>query len=510
VEQAGRAVFVSYRSIDDEPPPEGPKDCGFVRYLSKQIRWELRQLGVPNAILWRDRAEIEPGDDWSEAIHNALSNADLFLAVLSKNYIQSPWCAKELSTMAHRIKTLDALAGPRRIFRVDKHSVPDEQIPEPLRAIQSVRFYTKDDETKHDYEYFWRGVVRRKEEYMEAVNKLAVAIYDRLGQLGIPMQPPVAPPGEETPPSNGRTIFVAKPAVDVAEEYQTLVRELRRTGYRVTPDVDKDLPKDGEEARAAILDALLEAEASIHLLGERAGGRPDGLDIDLVPLQLASAALESRRRSGFQRLIWAPKVPPRRAANEANIECRDPLSVLDRFDHCLPTDQIDGDTASRFNEFVLQRLGSKIEAAPTSENGTVYIQCASGDRSFGLSIARGLKRFGFAPLLSPATTEGTPEELAQAEEKLLGQAHNVVVCWGIQSRTQILTEVSNPTLQTWRAKRRKDRKVILLLSTPASEPKTEVAELGFGADVDCVVDIMQRGNPASVESLLAPALGQAA
>jgi TIR domain len=509
VEQEARAVFVSYRSIDDEPPPEGPKDCGFVRYLSKQVRWELRQLGVPNAILWRDRAEIEPGDDWSEAIRSALSDADLFLAILSKNYIQSPWCAKELSTMARRIRTLDAQAGPRRIFRVDKHSVPDEQIPEPLRTIQSVRFYTKDDETKHDYEYFWRGVVRRKEEYMEAVNKLAVAIYDRLGQLGIPMQPQAPPPDEKTAPSNGRTIFVAKPAVDVAEEYQTLVRELRRTGYRVTPDVDKDLPKDGEAARAAVLDALVEAEASIHLLGERAGGRPDGLDVDLVPLQLASAALESRRKPGFQRLIWAPKVPPRRAADEANTESRDPLSVLDRFDCRLPTDQIDGDTASRFNEFVLQRLGSKLEAA-ASENGTVYIRCASGDRNFGLSVARGLKRSGFAPLLSPATTEGTPEELAQAEEKLLSQAHNVVVCWGIQSRTQILSEVSNPSLQRWRAKRRKDCKLILLLSTPVSEPKAEVAELGFGTDVDCVVDIMQRGDPASVESLLAPTLGQAA
>jgi TIR domain len=487
LELQARTVFVSYRSLDDEPPPESSKDYGFVRYLSKQVRWELRQLGVPSALLWRDRGEIEPGDNWSEAIRLALSSADLFLAVLSRNYIQSTWCINELSTMASRIDALDAQTRQRRIFRVDKHSVPDNQIPEPLRAIQSVRFYAEDDETHRDDEYFWRGKVRREKEYMDAVHELAQAICERLRQLGISLQPQPVPLADAIGPSNGRTVFVAKPAGDVVEQYRTLVHELRRTGYRVTPDPDKDLPKDGDAVRGAIAAALAEAEASIHLLGERTGGRSDGLDVDLVPLQLASAAQESQRKSGFQRLIWAPATLPQRASDDAELPRRDPMGVLERFDRRLAIDEIVGDTASRFNEFVLQRLGDKLQT-PASQTGPVYIRCSSGERNYGLSMARALKRVGFAPVLNLASTEGTAQDLARAEEAMLRQAQRVVVCWGLQNRLQILAEVTTPTLQAWRAARPKDRKLILILNAPVSEPKTEVAELGFGPDVDCVVD----------------------
>ena len=505
MEPQAHSVFVSYRRLDDEPPPEAPKDCGFVRYLSKQLRWELRMLGVPETIFWRDRAEIDPGDAWSDTIREALSNADLFLAILSRNYIRSSWCNQELSTMASRIELLDSQAGRRRIFRVDKHSVPDEQIPEPLRRIQSVRFYTEDDETKHDCEYFWRGEVRRKDEYMEAVHRLALAIYERLAQLGISTPPLALPREEPLTPRNGHIIFVAKPASDMGEAYRTLVRELRRTGYEVTPDADQDLPKDGDEARTAIVNALTKAEASVHFLGERTGGRPCGLDVDLVPLQLACAALESQKKLGFERLIWAPKVPPRRASDEVEVAPRDPLSVLDRFDHRLSSDQIDGDTASRFNEFVLQRLGKLQVLAP--ETGSIYIRCASHDRNFGLSVARELKRNGLGPMLNPAPTDGTPQELAQAEQRLLSRAKHVVICWGLQSPAQILVEVTDPILQKWRSRGRREHKLTLILSPPTCEPKVEVAEFGFGLEVDCVVDATRGENLAlAIEGQLVPAL----
>jgi hypothetical protein len=90
--EACRECFVSYRRLDDEPPPDSPdKRAGFVSYLLRQLRWELKQLGVPRAILWQDRAKIDPGDYWSETIRKALNSAELFVAILSKNYITSAW-----------------------------------------------------------------------------------------------------------------------------------------------------------------------------------------------------------------------------------------------------------------------------------------------------------------------------------------------------------------------------------------------------------------------------------
>src|SRR5262249_46514204 len=151
---------------------------GFVSYLMRQLRWELNQLGLPNIVLWQDRAKIEPGDIWSDAIAKTVNNAELFVVILTKNYLNSPWCQKELEVIESRIARLD----PRkhRFFRVEKHGIQEAAIPEPLRRIEAVRFYREDDEAKAVDEYFWGGKVRLIEQYEEAVHDLALAIYKQL------------------------------------------------------------------------------------------------------------------------------------------------------------------------------------------------------------------------------------------------------------------------------------------------------------------------------------------
>ncbi len=355
----GRQVFISYRRLDNAPPSDGRNRHGFVNYLLRQVRSRLQEDGVPDAILWQDRSEIEPGDVWSDAILQALNRAELFIAILSKNYIRSSWCKQELGVMKSRVEKLGPPVGERRIFRVDKHKVPEKEVPETLRRIQSVQFYREDHDAKCVDEFFWGGKVRLSREFDKALLELTSAIGKRLEELGIPFEPKGHPePQLDNPrPSNGRVVFVAKPALDMVEYYRTLVEELQGTGFRITPDPDEDLGDVGEEVRSAVVEGLAEAEASIHLLGTRTGARPDGLDMDLVPMQLAAAADEAKRRSGFERMIWAPTVLLAETSAQAKKARRDPLKILKQFgQQLLAMDQIDGDTASRFNEFVLQRL----------------------------------------------------------------------------------------------------------------------------------------------------------
>lgn len=355
----GREVFISYRRLDDMPPPDRRMSHGFVNYLLRQVRARLQEMGVPDAVLWQDRSSIEPGDVWSDKILDALNRAELFMAIVSRNYITSPWCKQELSVMKSRIEKLGPPAGEQRIFRVDKHKVPENEIPDALRRVQSVRFYREDQDAKCVDEFFWGGKVRLSREFDKALLELTSAIGKRLEELGIPNQPngKSEPPIDNAGPSNGRVVFVAKPAGDMTESYRTLVEELRGTGFRVTPDPDNDLGNMGEEVRSTVINALAEAEASIHLLGIRTGGRPDGLDMDLVPMQLAAAAEKAKEQPGFERMIWAPTVLPADANAQTKGARRDPLKILKRFgQRVLEADQIDNDTASRFNEFVLQRL----------------------------------------------------------------------------------------------------------------------------------------------------------
>jgi hypothetical protein len=217
----------------------------------------------------------------------------------------------------------------------------------------------------------------------------------------------------------------------MVQPYRTLVRELEDTGFRVTPAPDKDIINLGDEIRPAVVKALEEAEASIHLLGARTGGRPDGLEMDLGPMQLAAAADEAKRRPKFERLIWAPIILPSGTSDEAKT-ARDPLEILGRFgQRLLETDQIDGDTASRFNEFVLQRLGrTPSEPSPEREvdRKIVYIRPGS-NRKFAVEIAKELKQVGFNPVLNPPPP-------------LFGQPQHIVVLWGSQSQTKLLEEIS--------------------------------------------------------------------
>jgi hypothetical protein len=359
-----REVFVSYRRLDNNTPTGSRGRHGFVNYLLRQVRARLEEDGVPEAILWQDRSQIEPDDVWSEAILKALNRAELFVAILSKNYIKSPWCEKELRTMQERVDKLSAPAGERRIFRVDKHKVPEGQIPDALRRIQSVQFYREDQDAKCVDEFFWGGKVRLSKEFDKALLELTSAISNRLEEL---LEIRFEPKGRPEPQvdsarrnSNGRVVFVAKPAPDMLEYYRTLVEELQGTGFRVTPDPDKDLSNRGEKVRSAVVSALAEAEVSIHLLGTRLGGRPVGLEMDFVPMQLTAAAEEAKRRPGFERLIWAPAVLLAKDAKGKSAR-RDPLKTLERFgQQLLEADQIDSDTASNFNLHVLQRLERRL------------------------------------------------------------------------------------------------------------------------------------------------------
>ena len=327
----GPEVFISYRVLDNHPPPDGPAR-GFVDYLLTQIRYDLTQLGIPDAILWQDRSKIAPADDWNDNILSALNSAQLFIAILSKNYITSDWCNKELDTMTSRVETIDARARERRIFRVDKHKVPENKVPISLRTVQSVQFYREDRYSDSVDEYFWRGKVRYIDEYEGAVKKLAQGICSRLEELGIQCQPKEQPKArvESARPSNGRVVFVAQPAGDMVQPYRTLVRELEDTGFRVTPAPDKDIINLGDGYTTGGRQSPGGGGSIIHLLGARTGGRPDGLEMDIGPMQLAAAADEAKKRPKFERLIWAPIILPSGTSDEAKI-ARDPLEILGRF-----------------------------------------------------------------------------------------------------------------------------------------------------------------------------------
>jgi hypothetical protein len=507
---SSRVIFLSYRSVDDEPPPENPKGR-YVEYLWRQLRWELNRLGVPKATLWRDRCEIEPGDNWSDVIRQELHRSDLFVALLSRNYIESDWCNEEINTMASRVAMFDDNLRDRRIFRVDKNRVLEERIPAPLQGIQAVRFYDEDKEYKREVEYFYRGKIEMEDKYFDAVRALAEGIYRRLDELGVPMKPALKPAKILPIKSNGRIVFVAKPARDMVCNYNVLTTELIKSGYQVVPDVDKEFPDVGEDARALILHSLAQAELSIHLLGERTGVRPDGLESDIVPFQLICAEEVVRKRAGFYRIIWAPKIISSNTDSQPNQAARDPFTVLGKFGSSLDTDQVDSDLPAKFNEFVIQRLERGVldpmEKPDVNTNATVYLHCLREDRSFALKVAKELKKNGYAPIVRPEFSEHSLDDRNGTESAIISLAGWVVLCWEKSTQPAVFRELLNPVVNKWGRTRGKGS-ITLIIGPPNSEAKMEVIDLGgIGEEIATVINATDENSIADIiKSQLLPRL----
>jgi len=538
VESASRkqgSAFLSYARDDDQRPLEKPKTRGFVTYLYEQLKWELIDLGLPENFIWRDRENMRFSDDWPSVINDTLAHSDIMLVVTSKNFVKSNECRREIDLFAQRLRSLPNAGRSNRIFRVEKQPLSDNELPESLQTIHAVRFWETDRETGGEIPYYVRGVLKRPTPYTAAIHGLAIAIMKSLEGLeqiavdehdcgaessrdanrdvtrdacessartkaGGASKEQKEPGDVETPaPAGQRTVFLAKPASDLLEPYETLVRELRSRRYTVVPDAQSPLPDEGGAVQEMIRSSLARAELSIHLVGERRGFRPDGLDVGIVPLQLAQAAAEAARRPGFHRLIWTPKIVPAGGVPDADGEpdtdefteavtgARDPLQILAQFDLQLPTDEIEGDTAARFNEFVIQRLEATVQAKTeeAARTSTVYLAAAPADLKLAVEAGKRLKEKGQKILIFPSDT-------AYA---LASRADHLAFCWGVADEVTVMEELDRLDSSEWR-RVRPNGKLHLILFGPDSDVKQIAREIeSFGA-ADCVLDaasLAQRG-----------------
>jgi hypothetical protein len=219
-----------------------------------------------------------------------------------------------------------------------------------------------------------------------------------------------------------------------------------------------------------------------------------------VPFQLECAAAEAAKRPSFQRLIWAPKVLPTRESDAREFAARDPFNVLSRFGARLPSDQVDSDTATRFNEFVFQRLGAKSAKATK----TVYVHCIHNDRPLAIEVSKALKKAGYSPLLRPDVSAGTPEERQTAELALIAKAQRVILCWGEASQAALLKELGDSTIARWRSEQPSSRSITLFIGPPTSSAKMEVNELGMGEEIDRIVDMSAQTTPGALQPILIP------
>lgn len=492
-------AFISYARADDEVPP-GADAKGFVTFLDEQLRYELGQLGGGRVRLWRDTRRVERAHHFEPRIEEAVAASALFIAVLSNNWLDRPWCRRELESFRQRWKGDEI---KERIIVIAKHPIPEEQIPPLLRGQEGYRFFARGPDEDDDWqEFFSRGGVCDPR-YYARIRELARYLWNAAGRLDSPGPPPTTPKPAAAPPAidKGRTIYLAKPAPDMRLAYDRLVRELSGAGYGVTPPPEEEIPYDGERAEAFVDRALAAAELSVHPLGDRSGYAPDGAP-PIVQLQLARAAMRVAA-GGFRRILWTPRFVAEDGENAAE---RDPSAVVERLDKQLDSDKIVGDSLSRFAGYLIEHLDSTAPAAQmleTIEAGAeVYIYHRPEDEDYAVDLALALQQHKLKPVF-PAF-EGNPEELEEFHRTALRECAGIVLCWAKASEVWI-----RATCRNWRSWERLGRTAKfavrgLVAGPPPGSRKSVLVKIPPKDEVDVVLDLtaFDRPPPEALDPLI--------
>ena len=496
-------IFVSYARADDLPPPEDVDCDGFVTCLHEQLNYEFQTLGGPRPKIWRDTRRIGQADQFDQKIEDAISQSSLLLVVLSKNWMASDYCSKELKAFAERWKG-DGDSGVReRIVVVGKRHVDPDRRPSMLQGQEGFRFYSMDDpdEVGLEREYFARGKVRDRR-YYDLVEEMASLLSRRVTHLGAGEVVGRDEAGSVTPPPGVRrpTVYLAKPATDMREAYDRMVTELTGGGYYVVPEPARDIPVDGT-AVAVVDQAMAAAELSIHLLGDKPGFAPEGAG-PIVGMQLerAAAAMQARAAAGrtFQRIVWAPRILELNGADETAE--RDPLAMLAKFGTYVAGDSVEGGTLSKFVELVNQRLAkafapvvSDLGELAFSGGGGVYVYHQAKDTDFAFDVARALHERNVNPKL-PAY-EGTDAERVQLHRQYLRECDSIVVCWA--AAPDVWAKATSHQLLDWKQLGRTKgfARRGLVAGPPPGLPKKMFVDLFPKDEIDVVVDLTTRERP---------------
>lgn len=496
-------IFVSYARNDDldRPSARAGDRYGFVTTVVRSAERTLTDAGVtvlepekelaqgevsgPHVAFFIDKRDVPDDVQFGDAIPDELTKADVFLAVLSNNWVLRSWCLKELQYFAKRFP--DEAAARKRIVVINKNAVVGS-IPALLQGQNGVRFFRPDrDQIGGSYEFF-RLNEGPREGFDDAVDRLADIVERRARENGPPPPPPV-------PDKPLRQVFVAKPAPDMDEWYRKFVGELQRRDFTVVPDPDKGFSSEMTEPQiaAALDEALHDSELSVHLLGNSRGFTPADGDQSIVQLQALRAAerrasrLKNDAGVAFQRLFWVPKVL---IVNDDVVgSVRDPEEVRARVTERIDEDTVFSENFTKFTQFVLDRLRATappLALTPLHAGANVYLEYQPPSEQYAARVGVALRARN---LEVNWQRRAGPDALAK-HKQFLRECDAVVVCWGEGSDGDALSPFDEMNVDPRQLGRDKGFACRSLVVGPPEEVPGKTIALSLAENKDDGVDLV--------------------
>ncbi|HTE33345.1 MAG TPA: hypothetical protein VK666_23350, partial [Chryseolinea sp.] len=228
-----------------------------------------------------------------------LDNAGVLIAILSKDFIQSPACMEYVEKFHAATQPTAALIN--RVFKVFKTPVSTSEQPPRLRELFGYEMYQLDLDSGESREFSDYFTTEAERQYWMELIDVSYDIHDTLIFLKEGKSP-----YEAAKVFQRKTIYLAQTCHDLAVQRNIIHRELQRLGYGVLPA--QSLPSNIADLERSVRSDLAAAGVSIHLIGSDYGEIPEGSDRSVQELQhrLASerGLMAKENKEDFPRLIW--------------------------------------------------------------------------------------------------------------------------------------------------------------------------------------------------------------
>jgi hypothetical protein len=290
-------VFISYAHDDDNKLVD--EDVGWVSQFHKNFVTLLNEQLGRQPKIWRD-SDITPNEDFERKIFSRLVKSAVFLPVVSKIFINRPYCLRELKTFVDNAEGqlatyVDGVDGERkRLFIVEKLQVDRQQLPKELHGLGGTyKFYGEGNQTL-------RPALSSKESgegqlYYRVLNRLSKTVADLIELMQLTSGVPDA--------QRGLPVYLAETTSDLDDYRDTLRDDLSDRGFVVLPELE--LPRQLKRYSEVVRSNLERAVISVHLIGPEYGFIPEGeKELSNVRLQHQLALERSERDARFTQLVW--------------------------------------------------------------------------------------------------------------------------------------------------------------------------------------------------------------
>jgi hypothetical protein len=189
---------------------------------------------------------------------------------------------------------------------------------------------------------------------------------------------------------------------------------------------------------------------------------------------------------------------------------RHPVDVLAKFDSQLPTDKIEGDSLSKFVDFLNQHLLAIAPPRPLAtlpaagNDARLYLYHSQEDSDYALSLAQALQQRQLEALLP--VFDGPDAEIKNFNGKQLAACDAVILCWASASEVWVRAQASG--LRNWHDLGRTQQFYYrAVVAAPPPGHRKKAGKLLFPrSEIDLVVDFSDKDLPtADLLDVLVPA-----